>query len=267
MMKKFNPSIIPRNLYSGGMIGGGGEGFDLSTKGQIHTHDGSGNQSALSVGTNNQILSADSTETTGLKWIDNSGGSPTISTLLDLTGSNSGDYRWSYQGEGGSSYQRASGVQITDSDNALVGKVVTKITVWARRNSGSDSTMCMFFGSGLGLESLPNNWESTGTIPRPQGIPAEEGRGITSWSQGSSGSGVVFNFHDHGIRCGVGSYFGIFALDGFSGCCSDINFRRSTETGADKFNNWSYDQQDKNFFDIRTNEAMQWKFEGYDPDA
>jgi len=43
------------------------EGLDLTTKGQIHTHDSSAN-AALNVGSNTYLLTADSTETTGMKW-------------------------------------------------------------------------------------------------------------------------------------------------------------------------------------------------------
>jgi hypothetical protein len=43
------------------------EGLDLTTKGQIHTHDTSAN-AALNVGSNTYLLTADSTETTGMKW-------------------------------------------------------------------------------------------------------------------------------------------------------------------------------------------------------
>jgi hypothetical protein len=44
------------------------EGFDLTTKGQIHTY--STEQAAINLGTNNYVLQADSGETTGLKWAD-----------------------------------------------------------------------------------------------------------------------------------------------------------------------------------------------------
>jgi len=44
------------------------EGFDLTTKGQIHTY--STEQAALNLGTNTYVLQADSAEATGLKWSD-----------------------------------------------------------------------------------------------------------------------------------------------------------------------------------------------------
>ncbi len=47
---------------------------DLDTKGEILVGDGSGDPTALSVGTNGYILTADSSEATGLKWAANAGG-------------------------------------------------------------------------------------------------------------------------------------------------------------------------------------------------
>ena len=47
---------------------------DLATKGQILVGDGSGDPTALSVGTNNYVLTADSNEATGVKWAAASGG-------------------------------------------------------------------------------------------------------------------------------------------------------------------------------------------------
>jgi len=47
---------------------------DLDTKGELLVGDGSGDPSALSVGTNGYILTADSTEATGVKWAANAGG-------------------------------------------------------------------------------------------------------------------------------------------------------------------------------------------------
>ena len=41
---------------------------DLATKGQILVGDGSGDPTALSVGSNNQVLTADSSQATGVKW-------------------------------------------------------------------------------------------------------------------------------------------------------------------------------------------------------
>ena len=53
------------------MIGNGTSAVtavDLSTKGSLLAGDGSGNPSTLGVGTNTFVLTADSSEATGLKW-------------------------------------------------------------------------------------------------------------------------------------------------------------------------------------------------------
>jgi len=50
---------------------------DMSTKATILIGDGSGNPQTLAVGTNDQVLTADSGETTGVKWADAGGGGAT----------------------------------------------------------------------------------------------------------------------------------------------------------------------------------------------
>jgi len=60
------------SLTANGALIGNGTGavtaVDMSTKGNILAGDGSGNPSALAVGTNDYVLTAASGETTGLKW-------------------------------------------------------------------------------------------------------------------------------------------------------------------------------------------------------
>ena len=67
------------------------EGFDLTTKGQIHTHDSS-NQAGLNVGSNTQVLTADSTTSTGLKWADSAGGDVSPNEVVMPISSTIGDY-------------------------------------------------------------------------------------------------------------------------------------------------------------------------------
>jgi len=55
----------------------------LTTKGDILTRDSSA-LARLPVGTNGQILSADSAEVTGLKWVANTGGAPTGASYVTL---------------------------------------------------------------------------------------------------------------------------------------------------------------------------------------
>ena len=60
---------------------------DLATKGQILVGDGSGDPTALSVGTNNYVLTADSNEATGVKWAAVSGTSGVAASGGTFTGS------------------------------------------------------------------------------------------------------------------------------------------------------------------------------------
>ena len=56
---------------------------DLGTKGQIVVGDGSGDATILGVGSNNHILTADSSEASGVKWAAATGGTPTDITVAD----------------------------------------------------------------------------------------------------------------------------------------------------------------------------------------
>lgn len=60
------------SLTANGVLIGNGTSavtaVDMSTKGNLLAGDGSGNPSTLGVGTNNFVLTADSSEATGLKW-------------------------------------------------------------------------------------------------------------------------------------------------------------------------------------------------------
>ena len=58
---------------------------DLGTKGQILVGDGSGDPSALGVGTNNYVLVADSSEATGVKWATVPAGSGMSNLVEDTT--------------------------------------------------------------------------------------------------------------------------------------------------------------------------------------
>ena len=62
---------------------------DLDGKGELLVGDGSGDPSALAVGTNNYVLTADSNEATGVKWAAVSGGSDTTYAISCVDGDNS----------------------------------------------------------------------------------------------------------------------------------------------------------------------------------
>ena len=70
---------------NGVLIGNGSSAIgavDMSTKGHMLLGDGSGNPQMLGVGTNNYVLTADSGETTGVKWA-----APAAAAAGSLTGS------------------------------------------------------------------------------------------------------------------------------------------------------------------------------------
>ena len=82
---------------NGVLVGNGGSAIgavDMSTKGHILIGDGSGNPQMLAVGSNDQVLTADSGETTGVKWAAAGGGGgvtlsgSTNNTVVTVTGSN-----------------------------------------------------------------------------------------------------------------------------------------------------------------------------------
>jgi len=92
---------------------------DLATKGQILVGDGSGDPTALSVGTNDYVLTADSSEATGVKWAAASGGggglSPDSQNNL-IAGNNSGANIAS-GGEGNIIYGSNNMQALTTGDN------------------------------------------------------------------------------------------------------------------------------------------------------
>ena len=55
---------------------------DLDGKGEILIGDGSGDPTALAVGTNNYVLTADSGEATGVKWAAAATGTPEGTAIL-----------------------------------------------------------------------------------------------------------------------------------------------------------------------------------------
>tara|TARA_R110000824_G_scaffold193230_3_gene375641 strand:- start:2166 stop:3986 length:1821 start_codon:yes stop_codon:yes gene_type:complete len=72
---------------NGVLIGNGTSAIasvDMSTKGHILIGDGSGNPSMLAIGDDDQVLTADSGEATGVKWAD-AGGGGGASALGDLS--------------------------------------------------------------------------------------------------------------------------------------------------------------------------------------
>ena len=75
------------SLTANGVLIGNGTSavtaVDMSTKGSLLAGDGSGNPSTLGVGTNDFVLTADSSTATGLKWAAASSATPTDITVAD----------------------------------------------------------------------------------------------------------------------------------------------------------------------------------------
>ena len=72
-----------RLIGSVGLTPASDTGFDLDTKGQIHGFTST--QYALDVGSNNQVLTADSTVSAGVAWKDSSTVTPITSFIVALT--------------------------------------------------------------------------------------------------------------------------------------------------------------------------------------
>jgi|GEM_PF-1426097 len=104
---------------NGVLIGNGTSAIasvDMSTKGHLLIGDGSGNPSMLAIGTNNQVLTADSGETTGVKWADAASGGMTAWILEDDDGTE---------------------VSISDAEEVkFIGAGIT--TNWTDTSNGSD---------------------------------------------------------------------------------------------------------------------------------
>jgi hypothetical protein len=67
--------------------GGGGTASPLTTKGDLYTYDGATDE-RLGVGTDGQVLTADSAEATGLKWATPAGGADVFSVNWTVSSDN-----------------------------------------------------------------------------------------------------------------------------------------------------------------------------------
>ena len=72
-----------RLIGSVGLAPGSDEGTDLTTKGDLHGYSSSNTR--VPIGSNDQVLTADSSQALGLKWA--SGGGATVTTATDVLGS------------------------------------------------------------------------------------------------------------------------------------------------------------------------------------
>ena len=92
---------------------------DLDGKGEILIGDGSGDPTALAVGTNDYVLTADSSEATGVKWAEASGGGGVTSDnqYNTVAGTNAGDSFTGTDAEENTLFGYDAGTAITEGDN------------------------------------------------------------------------------------------------------------------------------------------------------
>ncbi len=155
---------------------------DLDTKGELLVGDGSGDPSALSVGTNGYILTADSSEATGIKWAANAGGgggsaignvvedtSPQLGGSLDVNGQ---DIVSTSNGD-------------IDLDPNGTGKVVAKGN--ANRGSGQIQLNCEQNSHGVIFKGPPHSANADYSFVLPVDIQSgkfltTDVNGQTSWA-------------------------------------------------------------------------------------
>ena len=138
---------------------------DLDTKGEILVGDGSGDPTALSVGTNNYVLTADSSEATGVKWAaaQGGGGGGGISNVVEDTTPQLGGSL------------DVNGQDIVSTSNADIdldpngsGKVVAKGN--ATRGSGQLKLNCEQNSHGVIIKGPPHSAAQDYTLTLPSSI-------------------------------------------------------------------------------------------------
>ena len=150
---------------------------DLATKGQILVGDGSGDPSALSVGTNNYVLTADSSEATGIKWAAASGGvTSDVSNYNTSVGSGAGASFSGDDAKYNSLFGADAGNDITTGDyNSAFGFFsLTKVTT-ANNNTGFGAstlrqTVTGASNTAVGNSALENNTASDNTAVGHQAL-------------------------------------------------------------------------------------------------
>ena len=135
---------------------------DLGTKGQILVGDGSGDPTALGVGTNNYVLVADSSEATGVKWATVPAGSGMSNLVEDTSPQLGGDLDIN-----GQDIVTTSNGDI-DLDPNGTGKVVAKGN--ANRGSGQIKLNCEQNSHGVIIKGPPHSAAQDYTLTLPSSI-------------------------------------------------------------------------------------------------
>jgi len=156
---------------------------DLNGKGELLVGDGSGDPTALSVGQNGYILTADSTEATGVKWAANSGGGggSGISDVVSDTTPQLG---------GNLDVQTNEITTSTTNGNVKLNPNGTGVVEIKGDGSSADGTLqlnCSQNSHGIKLKSPPHSAGASYTFTFPQNIQngqflTTDANGNTSWS-------------------------------------------------------------------------------------
>ena len=180
---------------------------DLDVKGEILVGDGSGDPSALGVGTNGYILTADSSEATGIKWAANAGGgggsgaSEAFKTIA-VSGQNN---VVADSATDTLTLAAGSNVTITTNDStdtvtiaASGGGSGSAITVIDESTTlTADATKLTFTGAGV-TATEPSTDEITITIPGSTQLTTEEVQDIAGplVATGGTKTGIAVTYDD-----------------------------------------------------------------------
>jgi hypothetical protein len=149
-----------RLIGSVGLAPGSDEGTDLTTKGDIHGFSTSNTR--IPIGSNDQILTADSSEALGLKWATASGGGATAFVESFTQGSDASTFVCTL----------TSAVDLTAYDvyiNFNMNSVTTTGTIDLSWNSGTNTSSSYFnafntYVLGTGVTTVYNGNTATATI-------------------------------------------------------------------------------------------------------
>lgn len=134
------------SLTANGVLIGNGTSavtaVDMSTKGKLLVGDGLGNPQALSVGTNNHVLTADSSEGTGIKWAAVTAATPTDITVADESSDTSCFPLFVTAATGDLGPKTASGLTFNSSTDVLSGTFAGNITGNVTGNTSGSSGSC-----------------------------------------------------------------------------------------------------------------------------